>query len=338
MNIWRGLWSFHLTDDHFIPAMEFASDLHADYLWQSGNRFVIISKLVRQKDTQYLCHWFRHIEFLLEHCDSISNSLFTTSAANYSETLIQLHKELGNDLKIHVLSDKHKLLMCDLGDVIWDECPAQEHMRNIARKVLLETGCEITEQQWTEEYCRAAEKSSGDRFYQCVSSFTDASGVQAVRDAVNQDFLAMEDSDYIALHPLRNGVLECFFDIYRAFEICFVANQPVKAYRLLQEYNIGLISPVWFLSCKMGIRKPDPAIFRISLECMRAGGKHYSEYFMLGNRKEMDLVPSLEVGAKGILFLCQNSPICERDVHKEYTAWRTVTSIPELRLLLLEAQ
>lgn len=336
MKYWRGLWAFRSTEDNGIICKQFIADQIADYLLQVGNYMVVISQWT-YSDSPYKLQWFDWIRRIIDKyksCFTASNSIITSSVEEYSSRLIYIYKAYGKSIKIRSLSGKDKLLMCDLGDVIWDECSAQTHMRDRALKVLRQNGIAVTIDEWTKEYQIVSSTSHGERFYRCVGRFANANVVDLVRRDILNDFDVLSDAEYIGLHPLREGILDVLFQINGKYDICFVANQPNKAYCMLQKYDIGIISPVWFLSCEMGLKKPDIKMFQNALEQMSAY-KNYRDRYMLGNRKEMDLMPCASLDIKGILFLCENNIVKEDEIHAEFRPWGIAGSVSEIERILI---
>ena len=334
MDIWRGIWSFSFHEGVAIPLTEYALTLSADYMLFSEEKVVFISKAIRTNNRDYYSNWFAAI-YKLSHLlrDYISNEIITKTNQDYLEYLIQIHKSFFRNAHIRLYSSKQRLLICDLGDVIWDECPAQAHMKTIAIQTINRQGYDITEKEWDRMYYEVAQHHCGERFTQCVINLTNQRVAQRVNSVLHRDFSTMGIDEYTALHPLRDDFYDCFFDLYNTYEICFVANQPPKAYGLIEKYSIGVISPLWFLSCEIGMKKPDKKVFEYCLDFL--GDKnHWKTCFMLGNRKDMDLIPASELGVLGILFFCPNSVIHEDLMSLHYKPWKIVSSFSELCQLL----
>lgn len=252
---------------------------------------------------------------------------------SYLSAIEKLHREYNHTLRVSSIIKKKTILLCDLGDVVWDECLAQKRMAEIAIHYLNQSGYSVSKDDWLDAYKRIAMACQGERFYRCIESLSDKKISEKIRNSVQEDFVTMSDKCYFSLHPLRDGFIDTFYEIQKECDILFVSNQPEKAYILLRKYKIGVISPLWILSCEYGIKKPDIRLFNKCMEMVV--DKKYKNKYVCGNRKDMDLMPVSSLGYKSILFLCENSVISEREVFEDFTPFSCVRDFCELRRAII---
>lgn len=248
---------------------------------------------------------------------------------SYLSGIENLHKEYSKTLHVSAVKKKNTLLLCDLGDVIWDECSAQKHMAEIAIHFLNQNGYAVNMNAWIDAYKQTAMAYKGERFFHCIETVADRKAAEAIRRLVNEDFIKMSDARYFSLHPLRDHYIDAFYEIQKKCDICFVSNQPNKAYSLLKRYKIGVISPLWLLSCECGIKKPDVRLYEKCLQMIE--NAQYDNKYVCGNRKDMDLIPASKFGYKGILFLCKNSVINEAELFEDHRPFACVRDFIELK-------
>lgn len=196
---------------------------------------------------------------------------------------------------------KQGLLFLDLGDVIWDECPAQQHMRSIALRFLQG----VSEEEWFLAYRNVALSHVSNRFAETLRCLAaDREQVELILDAVNQDFLCMPTERYVALHPIRHDFYSVIPAIRELCDVAIIANQHKKAEVLLSEYEIPKYVDYIALSDVCGYKKPDRAFFQYVSDQFQGD---YAFRMMIGNRIDLDLIPARALGMKVTLFLCRNS-------------------------------
>lgn len=338
----RGIWIFALSADReeavgetirLWLARHGLGDMSEYLLALGGGRYALISKLfdaqleedgwngrVQQTETT-ICG-------LKEQGYRYQLLFLSDQTEAYLEKLELLWQRCAKDIEVYFLHPHLTLLLCDLGDVVWEECGAKEHMWEVARTSLKRCGYDVGDRKWRQTYRRMAETTSGERFYRCVEELSDPDTASLVRKAVTDDFREMSDRRYLHCHPLRSDFYREFYRLQGSCNICFIANQPRKTYTLLREYKVGLITPLWFLSCDHGLKKPDPQLFS---ECLRhLKNAAFKRCYMCGNRKDMDLIPAQKTGIEGILYLCGRSALKEETLHREYMPKACVRNFREL--------
>lgn len=106
-------------------------------------------------------------------------------------------------------------------------------------------------------------------------------------------------ADYMACHDLLPGVEEAIRQLADSYQIGVVANQLKEVIPALDEVGLGKYFRIHAVSEVVGIRKPDPALYRWALE---HAGCEAHEAVMVGDRADNDIAPAKEVGMWTVLF------------------------------------
>ena len=213
-------------------------------------------------------------------------------------------------------------IFLDLGDVIWDECPAQCHIRDL---ILRETsGVSIS--QYNSVYNIVA-KASGERIKRVIQELNKDKVDDLVRK-INEDFKKMSVSRYKKLHPIRDDVYSFLEKAKKNFIIIILANQPPKARYLIQEYSLEKYTDYIFLSSECGFKKPDFKLWEFAKKNVKE--LDFRNSIMIGNRKDLDLIPCAPAIRKTVLFKCPNAIIDEENCFPDFTPDLIVHSFSEL--------
>ena len=106
-------------------------------------------------------------------------------------------------------------------------------------------------------------------------------------------------SDYMACHALLPGVEEGVRSLAETYKLGIVANQLKEVVGALEEVGLGGYFQVQAISELVGIRKPDPGIYRWALE---KAGCIPQEAVMVGDRVDNDIAPARSIGMWTVLF------------------------------------
>ncbi len=106
-------------------------------------------------------------------------------------------------------------------------------------------------------------------------------------------------ADYMACHAVLPGVQEAIRELADSYQLGTVANQLKEVVPALEQVGLGQYFRIHAVSEVVGIRKPDPRLYRWALE--RAGCEP-AEAVMVGDRADNDIAPAREVGMWTILF------------------------------------
>lgn len=107
-----------------------------------------------------------------------------------------------------------------------------------------------------------------------------------------------------------NGVMDAVRELKcRGITLGIISNTPVPGIcHDTTLKRLGLIDyfPNRFYSYDLGIRKPHCDIF---LHALRMTGSDPSESLMIGDRLQLDILPALQIGMHGLLFLGNNKSV-----------------------------
>lgn len=90
---------------------------------------------------------------------------------------------------------------------------------------------------------------------------------------------------------------------------------PIELSELLQEQSVGtdvesIFDPsLIFLSCDLGVAKPDPTAFRQAVEVLARGGTKPAECLFVGDSPDHDITPSRRAGFQAMLFAPDFPPV-----------------------------
>jgi HAD superfamily hydrolase (TIGR01549 family) len=105
--------------------------------------------------------------------------------------------------------------------------------------------------------------------------------------------------DYMACHDVLPGVLEALPRLAASYRIGVVANQLREVVEALEGVGLGRFIELHAVSEVVGIRKPDPALYRWALA---EAGCAPEEAVMVGDRADNDIAPARSVGMWTILL------------------------------------
>jgi HAD superfamily hydrolase (TIGR01549 family) len=106
-------------------------------------------------------------------------------------------------------------------------------------------------------------------------------------------------SDYMAYHAVIPGAEEILGRLARRFRLGVIANQLREVVDALEELGFGKFLDIYAISELVGLRKPDPALYRWALD--RADCRP-EEAVMIGDRVDNDIAPARAAGMRTILY------------------------------------
>jgi 5'-nucleotidase len=110
---------------------------------------------------------------------------------------------------------------------------------------------------------------------------------------------SMIRADYMACHSVLPGMKDAVRELAGRYRLGVIANQLRDVSVALDEIGIGKMMEVRAISEIIGIRKPDPEIYRWA--CSQAGCEP-REAVMVGDRVDNDVIPARAIGLWTILF------------------------------------
>ena len=125
------------------------------------------------------------------------------------------------------------------------------------------------------------------------------------------------------------GVEEAVRALHGRYKLGVIANQHEGTVRRLAERKLGVYFDLVIGSAEAGVRKPDPAIFRLALD---KAGVRASEAAMVGDRIDNDVRPARALGMKTV-HVRQGGSGRQRPRSAEETPDATVESIADVAAL-----
>ncbi len=177
----------------------------------------------------------------------------------------------------------------DVGNVLLDEDPLtyfvfRRHVEAVQRDWPGRTFLELLAE-------REARASAGSRWpvFEVVSALLNETRCVEVWDRTAREVRER----YFELSPVLPGAIELVDRLSRCFRLGLIANQGSECRARLAA--LGLLNPfeVIAFSEERGLSKPDPALFRWSLD---QAGACPEECWMVGDRLDNDLAPAADLG------------------------------------------
>lgn len=231
--------------------------------------------------------------------------------------------------------ENKKLILFDLGDVIWDECLAIEYIKSQALYSLINLGYKFTEEEWDFAYCTAARHpyKNHNRTYSTIYILVNnVMIVDYILRCINIDLSNMTVERFADLHPLRNNIKEILLFLGNNYLLGIASNQSLVGKSLFNKYQLGMYFNYIFLSCDINIKKPEMGFFEYILNKTSISSK---SILMIGNRKDLDIEPAQKCGMKTIHYLCPNSIIDESQYDKNVIPDFTVKNLEELKDIIV---
>lgn len=198
----------------------------------------------------------------------------------------------------------------DLGDVIWDECPAVRHVALLAVHTLATAGVDVSYADWISAYQRSAHAHArGMRTLQTLNLLARNRDISRhVYAALRRDLTEMPFSQFQALHPLRSGIHGVLERLRAVYHLAVLSNQPSRSRTLLEYYGVAPFFSRILLSHEVGLSKPDTRFFRHAREIFGWPAR----VVMVGNRIDNDIRPARLSGFRTVLYECENALVKER--------------------------
>lgn len=228
-----------------------------------------------------------------------------------------------------------KVLLFDLGDVIWDECLAIRYIMDTALDILREQGVVLGYDEWyTSYYKAAAEKQiKHNRTYRTIMNLVnDYKLTEYVMNVLDKELKSIGLDSFAKLHPLRENIGKILSDLKSKYIMGVASNQSNLGKELFRSYNLCEFFDKEYFSCDLNVKKPDRKFFEYILQdlCVKS-----DDIIMVGNRKDIDIIPAKEIGMKTIQYVCENAHLDERLFFQDISADYCVDNMNMLYGVLL---
>ncbi|WP_168188592.1 HAD family hydrolase [Thermoflavimicrobium daqui] len=157
--------------------------------------------------------------------------------------------------------------------------------------------------------------------------------LQFLNQKVNEEEAAQMHQEYIQFYEqnaqIFPDVLPCFQRLSN-YKLGIITNGNVKSQRKkIKSSGLMPYLSATIISEEVGIRKPDPEIFRICLNQLEIDAK---QAIMVGDRLDKDVIGATRIGISGIWIDRKNQMIPQ--IYSEIVIIRTLDEIPEAITLL----
>jgi putative hydrolase of the HAD superfamily len=217
------------------------------------------------------------------------------------------------------VSEPLEFVFFDIGGVMYDD-----RVYAMAwRRALREAGGDFTDDEFEQEY-EAARVAQHGSFRRRLS--TRFIGPDA--DLAELERIAGRYWDYppSALEP---DVVPCLDRLSARFRLGVIANQPSAVRASLERDGLTRFFEVWGVSEDLGLQKPDPQLFTMTL---RTAGVDGARAAMVGDRLDYDVRPARLAGMRAVWVLrgeAPDDPTAEQVAEADAVV-RDLTELPPL--------
>lgn len=193
------------------------------------------------------------------------------------------------------MSEPLEFVFFDIGGVMYDD-----RVYAIAwRRALREAGGSFTDEEFEQEYRAARIAQEG--------SFRRRLAVRFLGSDADLDKLERIAARYWDYPPgaLEPDVVPCLEALRERFRLGVIANQPSAVRAALERDGLTGFFEVWGVSEDLGVQKPDPELFTLTL---RTAGVDGARAAMVGDRLDYDVRPARRAGMRTVWVLRGEAP------------------------------
>lgn len=188
-----------------------------------------------------------------------------------------------------------EMVFLDIGGVLYDDTVYARAWH----RALRDAGARFTDAEFDEEYGRARTEQSGSFRRRLIARFLPEGDLRELETLAARYWhyppSALYDDVVPCLEKLRDS----------GYRLGVIANQPGNVRSAMRRDALERFFDVWSVSDELGVGKPDPALFELSVE---AAGVAPSASVMVGDRLDYDMRPAAEVGMRTIWMLRGEAP------------------------------
>jgi len=184
----------------------------------------------------------------------------------------------------------------DIGGVLYDDRVYAEAWR----RALREAGGSFSDAAFEDEYaaCRASQDRSF-RVHLATTFLGPGADVRVLETMASRYWHYPPSALHVDVVPtliaLRDG----------GYRLGVIANQPSQVRAAMERDGLVPFFEVWGVSDDLGLHKPDPALFRRTLELAGAAGERA---VMVGDRLDYDMRPARSAGMHTVWLLRGEAP------------------------------
>jgi putative hydrolase of the HAD superfamily len=186
------------------------------------------------------------------------------------------------------------IVFLDIGGVLYDDTVYARAWH----RALRDAGATFSDEQFDAVYTRARAEQSGSFRRKLAAAFLPDADLRELERLASR---------YWSYPPtaLYDDVLPCLAELRDRYRLGVIANQPGEVRSALARDGLDASFEVWGVSDELGVGKPDPALFELSV---RTAGVAPGAAVMVGDRLDYDVRPAKAVGMRTVWMLRGEAP------------------------------
>ena len=188
-----------------------------------------------------------------------------------------------------------EMVFLDIGGVLYDDTVYARAWN----RALRDAGARFTDAEFDEEYGLARTEQSGSFRRRLIARFLPEGDIRELETLAARYWhyppAAIYDDALPCLEKLRES----------GYRLGVIANQPGEVRSAMRRDGLAPFFEVWGVSDELGVGKPDPALFELSVD---AAGVAPGDSVMVGDRLDYDMRPAARVGMHTVWMLRGEAP------------------------------
>lgn len=187
-----------------------------------------------------------------------------------------------------------EIVFLDIGGVLYDDTVYARAWH----RALRDAGARFTDEEFDAVYTSARAEQSGSFRRKLTAAFLPGADLRDLERLASR---------YWRYPPtaLYGDALPCLERLRGRYRLGVIANQPGDVRSALARDGLDGFFEVWGVSDELGVGKPDPALFELSV---RTAGVTPTDSAMVGDRLDYDVRPAKAVGMRAIWMLRGEAP------------------------------
>ena len=210
-----------------------------------------------------------------------------------------------------------EIVFLDIGGVLYDDTVYARAWH----RALRDAGAHFTDEEFDEVYTRARSEQSGSFRRKLTARFLPDADLRELERLAARYWHYPPTARY-------DDVVPCLEELRGRYRLGVIANQPGEVRSALARDGLDRFFEVWGVSDELGVGKPDPALFELSV---RTAGVAPRSAVMVGDRLDYDVRPAKAVGMRAVWMLrgeAPDEPTLEQLAEAD-AAIRSLTELPE---------
>ena len=187
-----------------------------------------------------------------------------------------------------------EMVFLDIGGVLYDDTVYARAWH----RALRDAGARFTDAEFDEEYGRARTEQSGSFRRRLVARFLPDGDLRELESLAARYW-------HYPPSALYEDVVPCLEELRGRYRLGVIANQPGDVRTAMRRDGLDPFFEVWGVSDELGVGKPDPALFELSV---KAAGVTPGASVMVGDRLDYDMRPAARVGMRTVWMLRGEAP------------------------------